>query len=113
VNEAEGRKSITITRKSGYYGFLRTLIVTVDGEEVARLKRGQSVTLENLLGDAVIRGRMDWGETRPFPLADVSDGAHILVQGFFTLNETANLGISALPFRFTVVNNDGTAHQRD
>ena len=95
-------KSVTVARRSGWYGLFRKLRLFADGTEVAQLGRNQSIKLEGLAPDAVLRGRMDWGETQPFSLADVPDGATVTIKGLFTLDEGRNLGVNALPFRFEV-----------
>ncbi|MEM9755599.1 MAG: hypothetical protein AAF914_06380 [Pseudomonadota bacterium] len=101
ISKSEG-KSVTVARGRGYYGMARKLVIYVDQAEVGRLKRGETLTLQNLPDSAVIQGGMDWGRTEPVTVSTLSDGATIEMTGRFTLNVLRNVGITYLPFRITI-----------
>ena len=93
-------KRIKLTRLRGYYGAARQLGIYVDGEKVGNLMQTKTLELDVPDEAEILYGKMDWGKTEMFPLQALSDGAHITVQTFFTINPLRILGIPTLPARF-------------
>ena len=93
-------KQIKITRNRGYYGAARQMGIYVDNEKVGNLM--QTKTLEiDVPNEAVeLYGKMDWAKTEKIPLQSLSDGAHLTVQTYFTLNPLKIFGITGLPARW-------------
>ncbi len=92
-------KTLTITRMRGYFAAARKVSLYVDGEKVGQLKQRETLTLEVPDTAQVIQGKVDWAKTETFSLADVPDGAKLVVRAWFTLNPLRNLGISPIPMR--------------
>ncbi|MCI4645662.1 MAG: hypothetical protein MRY64_12855 [Hyphomonadaceae bacterium] len=93
-------KRIKLTRNRGYYGAARQMGIYVDGQKLGNLMQTKTLELEVADDAQMLHGKMDWAKTEPFPLQSLSDGAHITVQTYFTLNPLKILGISGLPARW-------------
>jgi len=76
---SEPEKHITIRRLRGFFGFLRPLRVSVDGQEIAQIKHGQEVQAALPAGAQMLILRMGWAEADPFPLQDVRDGDTLVI----------------------------------
>ncbi len=44
---------------------MRNIIVTVDGQEVARLRQGEEVVVSIAVGHRVVQAQMDWATSLP------------------------------------------------
>ena len=51
---------VTVRRLDSSSASLRRFTISIDGEQVARIKQGQTVTFEVDPGTHIIRVRMDW-----------------------------------------------------
>lgn len=64
VDLAPGQALLSIQRPPGYpYAVLRQYKIEVDGRVVAKLKRGQTVSIPLEAGQHTVRARIDWGSS--------------------------------------------------
>ncbi|MEO0872518.1 MAG: hypothetical protein AAFY19_11285 [Pseudomonadota bacterium] len=100
-------RTITVTRGRGGFGAARAMGFYVDGQKVGNLMQTKSLEIQ-VPDDAIeIHGKMDWSKTEPFELVSLEDGAHIVIATYFTLNPLRNLGLMAMPARWTVERSQG------
>jgi len=92
-------KRIKIIREKGFYGKLRALKLVVDGQIMGKVKQGCEVEITLPTGAQRLWGKMDWGKTAAWPVADIPDGGTLVFKAYFTLNTLRQLGLMPLPFR--------------
>lgn len=94
-------REVSIIRNRGPFAILRSLKLYVDNKLVGRIKNGQTIQIE-IPDDAVyLVGKVDWGKTDKFSLANVTDGDFIEINSYSTLNPFRNLGIIPMPVTFS------------
>lgn len=69
---SEAGKPIQIRRERGFYGVLRKLIIKVDGNEILRIKSGETRPVKLPTGARELTMHMDWVSTAPFDLTQVA-----------------------------------------
>ncbi|MEO0982342.1 MAG: hypothetical protein AAFX03_06790 [Pseudomonadota bacterium] len=92
-------KQVRMIRERGYFGAARALGVYVDGKKVGELMQTKSLLVDIPPGAREIYGKMDWGKTVRYPLAELENGAALKVKLHFTLNPLRLLGMPTLPSR--------------
>lgn len=60
TNVAEGNAIIRVTRTTSYADRIRAYRIVIDGQEVARVRAGQSVDIPATLGAHTVVARVDW-----------------------------------------------------
>jgi len=61
VADQEGNATIVLSRRrGGYRDILRSYLVTIDGKELAKIKRGQTVELPVTAGSHEVFVKIDW-----------------------------------------------------
>ena len=98
---------IVLDYKKGWFGRIRELKIYLNGcVHLTGIKQGEQVEVEIPEGIEFICGKMDWAKTEKIKIEDLSDGDHIEIVPFFTLNPFKMLGLNALPMRFAIKNKD-------
>lgn len=65
----QGVGQLRVRRGHDGGGTLRKIILTVDGEVVAKLSQGEEVLLQVLPGERVVQARMDWATSPDLKLS--------------------------------------------
>jgi hypothetical protein len=72
---------LLISRPRQYVDILRRYVILVDGERVAKIRRGQTSELELPSGRHRITSRIDWCRSNAIEIEAESDGVHRLEVG--------------------------------
>lgn len=94
---------ITVSRNRGYYAKIRALKIFVEGEQVATINQGESITLDVPSHEFEIYGKMDWAKTNVLQVNRAKTGDHFTFTSWFTLNPFRNFGIPTMPIRIDQV----------
>ena len=93
--------------KKGWFGRIRELKIYFNGDvHLIGVKQGEQVAVEIIEDVEFMCGKKDWAKTEKIKIEDLSDGDHIEIIPFFTLNPFKMLGLNALPMRFAIKNKD-------
>ena len=96
-------KTLRIRRDKGFYGIFRALKIIVDGEDLGRIRQGQSIEIKVMDDASEIWGQMDWASTDCFSLEGLEEGQTIVFKAYFSFNFSKTLGAGAtMPFKVFV-----------
>ena len=70
--------TIRVIRSSGYYGRVRALKLRLDGQEVARVRNGETVNFAGNGSAQTLRAHMDWMASPPVQIADPGQGVVVI-----------------------------------
>ena len=91
--------NITISRNRGAYAKMRALKIIVDGEHVASIRQGKSISIDVPSHEFEMYGKMDWAKTNVLIVPQARSGDHFHFKAQFTINPFRNLGIPTMPIR--------------
>jgi len=91
--------TVTISRNRGAYAKMRALKIIVEGEHVASIRSGDSISVDVPSHEFEMYGKMDWAKTNVLTVHHARAGDHFHFEAWFTLNAFRNFGIPTMPVR--------------
>jgi len=88
---------ITMVRNKGYYGRMRTAKIIADGNEIGLIESGETVDIKIPEQANNIYIKMDWAQSKPYPINTLKEGQVVYVNTWFTFNLLRGLGVMNIP----------------
>jgi len=68
-----------------------------DGDEIARLRAGETIQVELPTGAEALCARLDWVSTKPLLIKEIEDESTLYLNAGFSMNPLRSIGIMPMP----------------